>query len=216
MTTPLQMASLICIDWSGFASDDRAPVHEANSRMMESRGRARFTLEEWQLNTKQNAHEFLKELGLLTLHEITNPKLIDEEYRRIFNEVRTEGFMPTMYPAAPAFLECLVGKGKTIHVISSHPEPNLRAEAESYGLDRFITSFTGDVADKAQAMRVIKGRSDALSAYMGDTVSDVRYAKTAGFISVAVADGYHSYERLKAEEPDMLFRTLADLHEHFA
>ncbi|HWO07516.1 MAG TPA: hypothetical protein VNM40_02940 [Candidatus Paceibacterota bacterium] len=43
----LKHAKLLLIDWSEVISDDRLPVYEANSRMMEHHGLRRLPYGEW-------------------------------------------------------------------------------------------------------------------------------------------------------------------------
>ncbi len=44
--------------------------------------------------------------------------------------------------------------------------------------------------------------------YMGDMADDIMAAKLAGVASCAIADGFDSYERLRAEKPDYIFRSM--------
>jgi phosphoglycolate phosphatase-like HAD superfamily hydrolase len=47
--------------------------------------------------------------------------------------------------------------------------------------------------------------------YVGDTCSDIRVGKAAGTLTVAVLTGADDLPTLKAEEPDALLESIADL-----
>ena len=46
---------------------------------------------------------------------------------------------------------------------------------------------------------------------VGDSVSDIRYAKQAGVQSVAVLGGWHSQAKLAKEGPDFMVNTVQEL-----
>lgn len=77
-----------------------------------------------------------------------------------------------------------------------------------------ISRFIGSVKDKATEIANVvanHGMEPSEAVYIGDTVHDVRAAKLAGVISIAVATGYDPMERLMAENPDILVRCLSSL-----
>jgi phosphoglycolate phosphatase len=59
----------------------------------------------------------------------------------------------------------------------------------------------------AEAGHVVEGPRSVF--HVGDTESDVRAARAAGAVAVAVSTGGETHERLAALEPDHLFRSLA-------
>jgi pyrophosphatase PpaX len=63
-----------------------------------------------------------------------------------------------------------------------------------------------------EALRRLRGRPEE-TAYVGDSPFDIRAAKAAGMLAVAVGwGGIHPDERLAQEEPDALVHTAEELH----
>jgi phosphoglycolate phosphatase-like HAD superfamily hydrolase len=84
-------------------------------------------------------------------------------------------------------------------------------------LNGLVNTFIGSVTDKASVIQITLagfGARHTDVCYIGDTVFDIRAAKKAGVMSVAVASGYHTHERLAAEKPDILVRTLTELQQY--
>ncbi len=50
--------------------------------------------------------------------------------------------------------------------------------------------------------------------YIGDAVSDVRYAKKAGVVAVAIPTGLDSEEELRAYAPDIILADLSDIEKY--
>ena len=202
---------ILILDWSGVISDDRRPVYESNMRLLESYGKPRMTFEEWLPRTTLSVREFLANNGITG-----EPEKFFEEYRLIFNKVRTEGIHPVVYADAKENLQKLKKSGKKLIVLSAHPEKNLREEAKEYGVEEYFISFTGNAKDKAQAiieicktMGVVPSPEGAV--YVGDTIYDIQAAKKAKVYSVGITTGYHSKERLLDENPHKVIESLSEL-----
>lgn len=193
---------VFAFDWSGVLSDDRRPVHEANMRLLVHFGLPRMTFEEWLPQTTASAVEFMANHGV----HADRTKLF-ALYTRFFNQANAEGIVPTVYPHAADVLGYAKRKGRINVVLSAHPAENLMREAREYGLDHFLTSITGSSSNKADSLREIVAqlgvKPDAVL-YSGDTIYDIRHAKQAGVCSAGIVGGYHSLERLAAENPDVV------------
>lgn len=208
----LKGIQLVISDWSGVISDDRLPVYEANMRVIESYGKQRVSFDEWLPSTRMRPDELFADHGIIDT--IDN---FYEKYRTFFNQVRTEGIHPVLYPDVIEALDTLSEKGLPIFVVSSHPKENLREEAKEYDIERFIEDFFGSVTDKTEAMLEVCKKTGIVpeqAIYMGDTIYDVHAAKKAGVKSVALTAGYHSKERLTAEGPALVLDSLSALIPH--
>ncbi len=203
---------LFIFDWSGTISDDRIPFHTAFNRVAQELG----------LKLTENLGEFLK----LTTHkrieaelskQLLKPKSPEEIWKlyvKHFSEVKKDGIIPTIYADVPDILEKIKKSGKKIIVVSSHPKKNLIEEAIDYGIADNFDKIIGDVINKTDGM--IKACNEMFvdiknAAYVGDMVGDIRAAKKAKAISVALTRGYHDKKNLLLEKPDYLLEKLSDL-----
>lgn len=201
---------LVTFDWSGVISDDRPPVYESNMRMLEIHGKKRMTFQEWLPRTTMTPIEFMANQGING-----NPEAVWSLYRETYSKVRTEGLHPTVYPDAKESLEKISKSGVPLIVISSHPEEHLEREATEYGLKGYFSSFLGSVKNKADGILracLSVGREPSNTVYIGDTIYDIQAAKEAKAYSAGVASGYHVWERLLKENPDILVNTLTEFH----
>ncbi|MFC3348445.1 HAD family hydrolase [Streptomyces echinoruber] len=109
-------------------------------------------------------------------------------------------------PALPGAREAVAAVreagGRAIVVTAKH-EPNAKLHLEHLGID--ADAVVGDLwaEQKAQALR-----EHGASVYVGDHVGDVRGARTAGALSVAVATGPCSERELRAAGADVVLPDL--------
>jgi len=208
------MPELFIFDWSGVISDDRQPVYEANMRLLEDYGRPRMSFEKWQRKTGLNAVGFLRNCGLEC-----DEKEVLKKYEQYLNEAIEQGglMLPYMYEGVPDVLEHLRRGGKKLAVMSSHPRMNLIQEAKDYGIHSAFKLISGSNKNKGNGLlRVCRslgfsGESSKDSLYLGDTVYDVQAAKQAGVPCAACCWGYHDEQRLRAENPEYVLRSLEEL-----
>jgi phosphoglycolate phosphatase len=100
-------------------------------------------------------------------------------------------------------------------IVTSNSEQNVRNFLDRHGIEGFDTVVAGaSIFGKATRLRrLIKtARTDrAASVYIGDTVPDIRAAREAGTLAVAVAWGFSDPAPLAAEAPDALVDRASDL-----
>ena len=205
----LHNIQLVISDWSGVFSDDRLPVYESNMRVIEKHGKKRVSFDEWLPVTRLTPIELFSDFGVTGDHD-----LLFEEYRQTLNAVRNEGIHPVVYQDAMMTLKGLLKRKLPIVIVSSHPEKNLIAEAEEYGIKNFITTFYGNAKDKTEEILKVAATynlSPGSTLYMGDTIYDIQAAKKAKVHSIGVATGYHVKERLISEKPDVVLDSLFSL-----
>jgi phosphoglycolate phosphatase-like HAD superfamily hydrolase len=187
----------VIFDKSGTLDDDRMPVYLAIKDVMARRGYDVGTLGEWADTTKENIFDWLKERGI---HE--GQQQIYAEYKKEYKKHSDNGHPPVLYPDVPSVLESLMDRGFQLALLSSHPSSLLEAELERYRIREYFSLVKGDSARKSVDLVKMCGEIDICpwhAAYVGDTVYDMRAAKAAGLLPIAVATGYHSRERLGKE-----------------
>ena len=201
---------LAIFDWSGTISDDRQIVYEVNNNIRKRVGIPIVPFEEWLPTTMVNLVEFLQSEGF---------DYPEEEIKELYEEelalAKKKGLMPRVYPDAIETFKYLVGQGFKITVLSAHPTTHLRSEAKIYGLAPFISLFVGNSTNKSKDLKIMTQRLGVTTGkeaiFGGDTIFDIRAAKENGVLSAAFCSGYHTRERLAAENPDLIFNQLADM-----
>jgi phosphoglycolate phosphatase len=207
----MSLPEVLIFDWSGVISDDRLPVYEANMRLYEDHGLKRISFDEWLSQTKLSAGEIFDGKSI----KVDREKVFDE-YKQALAQVKSEGIHPTIYNNAKNTLKELVGMGKKLAIVSSHPRQALEEEARLYSVEKYFDLFVGDSKEKTGTLlemckKLNIAPSPSTVAYTGDTIYDIRAAKGAGVYSIAVTGGYHSRERLEKENPDKLVDGIAEL-----
>jgi phosphoglycolate phosphatase-like HAD superfamily hydrolase len=112
-------------------------------------------------------------------------------------------------------LRSLHEAGCHLAMVTSNSEDNVRNFLERHGIECFDTIVAGtSIFGKATRLRrlVKTAQADrATSIYIGDTVPDVRAAREAGTLAMAVTWGFSDRAPLAAEAPDALLDTASDL-----
>jgi phosphoglycolate phosphatase len=124
-------------------------------------------------------------------------------YRELYPAIAVAA-TPALTGAREAMAAVREGGGRAI-VVTAKYEPNAKLHLEHLGIEP--DAVIGDLwaEQKAEALREYGAR-----VYVGDHVGDVRGARTAGALSVAVATGPCDQEELRAAGADVV---LADLTE---
>jgi len=202
---------ILASDWSGVVSDDRRPVYESNMRVLERYGKDRVPFDEWLRLSKASASELFVSRGV---KEPRGLDYLERLYKDELDSVGRDGIVPTPYDDAFNAFLTLYEREIPITIISSHPEQNLRKEAQRYGLARFIKSMIGGSRDKTESILKVceeMGVNPSEVLYVGDTIFDIKSGKKAGVRTGGISTGYHSRKRLESEEPDYLLDSLSEL-----
>jgi phosphoglycolate phosphatase len=202
-----KMIETFVFDWSGVISDDSKPVYEANMMLLDDHRRERISFEEWRRLSALTAAGFLRNCGVDCDETETY-----ETYKKYFNQLVSDGHKPQVIPGARGALIDLRERDKRLLVLSSHPAANLRQEMQRYFVDDLFESVIGGVVDKSVGLRRIcqgLGVSGNRVLYSGDTIYDMRAGREAGVFCAAVCSGYHSRERLEAENPDFVLGNIS-------
>lgn len=198
----LNNIKLAIFDNSGVLNDDRLPVYEANMRLLEKYDLGRIAFEEWLKLSKASVGDLLTSLGAKVPKEE-----ISKEYERIYTEIttrKTNPVKPKLYSDVPYVLRILrEKKNLKLAIVSTHPKSNLIKELNENNIAGFFDEVSGDPSPKTERLQTICQRfgiSTKESIFVEDTVFGLRSGYKAGVICFAVTTGYHSRERLEAEE----------------
>lgn len=203
--------NLITFDWSGTISDDRLPVYLTNRTLvLKYGGEFSFDFDQWLPVAGATTVDFLKRQGV----DYESKEQVERDFDHYFNLFCDMGFEPEVYSDASQALADLKKEGKTLAVLSAHPDHNLKEEVADYGLDDLFTYIVGSCHNKVKGLEracecLNEGNSSVL--YVGDTVRDIRSAREAGLLTSAVATGYGPRQKLAEKEPDFLAESLTDL-----
>ncbi|MBO1414323.1 HAD family hydrolase, partial [Streptomyces sp. FH025] len=146
-------------------------------------------------------------LGPPLLDEIRNWFPEDEAQRAVnrYRELyRDHAFAPTVpLPGAHAAVEAVRARGGRVAVVTGKYEPNARLHLEHAGLE--ADAVAGDLWAETKGEVL---REYGASIYVGDHLGDIRGARYAQALAVAVATGPYDADELREAGADVV---LADL-----
>jgi phosphoglycolate phosphatase len=118
-------------------------------------------------------------------------------------------------PGIPDALLALQAAGCRLAMVTSNSEENVRSFLVRHGISAFDTIVAGaSIFGKATRLRRLIKNADSdhnTTVYVGDTTPDIRAARDAGTLAVAVAWGFSDPGPLAAEAPDALVENARDL-----
>ncbi|MDE1851844.1 MAG: HAD hydrolase-like protein [Candidatus Micrarchaeota archaeon] len=140
---------------------------------------------------------------------------IQQKYFRFFNSDENLDLV-RFYPNTEKSVEALKGKGLKVAIFSNSGIMSIRRDIPFIGLFDSVVSIE-DVKMKKPSGEGIVLTASRLNvplqrtAYVGDTVVDMRAAKDAGCVSIALTDGMGLKMHLEQENPMLFFHTLSEL-----
>ncbi len=119
------------------------------------------------------------------------------------------------FPGIAEAIHDLHDAGCNLSIVTSNSEENVRNFLVRHGIQEFDTVVAGaSIFGKATRLRRLikaeRARRKA-SVYIGDTVPDIRAAREAGAVAVAVTWGFSDPAPLSAEVPEALVGSTSDL-----
>ena len=117
----------------------------------------------------------------------------------------------------PGIESLLHGIGaKKIAIVSGNAKQVIASKLTAHGLAEKITCIYGglDPGDKTEKISKVCNHFEVdpkLSCMIGDSASDIRYAKRAGVQSIAVTWGWQSRDKLVNEKPDFIVNSVQEL-----
>jgi pyrophosphatase PpaX len=146
-----------------------------------------------------------------------------DELVRVYREHNASVYRQVLaFPGVEAVLAQLQDEGRQLGVVTVKGRATVDVTFEVLPLlHYFETVVTGDDTERHKpdpeplllALERL-GASPSAAAYVGDSPFDIRAAKAAGMVAIAVAwGGIHPLPRLKAERPDYVVQTPRELHD---
>jgi phosphoglycolate phosphatase-like HAD superfamily hydrolase len=216
------MAKKLCIisDWSGVHSKDMHVCYEANKYVMEQLGKQMISYEEWlvTLNIFPRNTDFFRAYGVS--EEEADDKTLKKLYAEGLKKAKERGVLPVLREGSKEFLMRIYEEGMPFAIVSQHPTEGLIEEAERYGIaellpdERYILAGRGNKVEPLTRATRILGGNGRDTYYIGDMTFDVLAAKEAGIGAIAITGGYHSREKLKEAEPDIIVDSFSELEKH--
>ncbi|MER6849575.1 haloacid dehalogenase-like hydrolase [Streptomyces flaveolus] len=117
----------------------------------------------------------------------------------------------TALPGAREAIEAVRAAGGRAVVVTAKYEPSAKLHLEHLGIEP--DAVIGDLWAEQKAVAL---REHGADVYVGDHLGDVRGARTAGALSVAVASGPCSAEELRAAGADVVLTDLTEFPEWLA
>ncbi|MFF4697269.1 HAD family hydrolase [Streptomyces chattanoogensis] len=124
-------------------------------------------------------------------------------YRGLYPEHAIDG-SPAM-PGAREAIAAVQARGGRAIVVTAKFEPNAKLHLAHLGIDADAVIGSLWAEAKAEALR-----EHGAGVYVGDHIGDVRGARAAGALSVAVATGPCTAEELRAAGADVVFDDLTE------
>lgn len=142
-------------------------------------------------------------------------QLVDEFVSRCLGKIAAKKFPPAIFPG----LANVVRELSTSHVlgiVTTNSKQNVQAFLSEHGLQGCFQVIYGVDSPGTKAEKISRAQSQFSGQHeavfmVGDSVSDIRAAREAGALSVAVGWGHQSLERLVMAKPDAIIHQPSEL-----
>ncbi len=199
----------VILDWSGTLVDDFNPVLDATNEIFKHHGKPTFTADEFRDKFYLPFPEFYKEyLPEMQLAEL------DHHYHTAFKTLQN-GI--AALPHSLDFLDYLQSRSLPTFLLSSIHNDHFEAQGGRLGWKHYFKQVYAQALDKRKVILHLLAEHDldpAETIFIGDMTHDIDTARHAGVISCAVLTGYDSLAKLKASNPDLLFRNLREVRDY--
>jgi HAD superfamily hydrolase (TIGR01662 family) len=200
----------VIFDWDGVLLDSLGSSFNVYNRIFANLGVRRLTKDEFLEFQSPNWYEFYRKIGLP--EKLWN--IVDDDWLRFYEDEK-----PDLHPDALRCLATLRDQGFALALVSNGSEGRITEELVRLDMQPYFDSVEFGVKkeylkpspymlEKTLAALAIKPRE---AVYVGDSPADIQAAKSAGVPSIALARGPIQDGRLRAENPDHLFRGLDEM-----
>ena len=200
--------SLIIFDYDGVLIDSLSDAISAVEEFCRSVSHDRVPIK-----------EIIRSIDIMTYSEIArsiglSPEQTERFSSHLFDRFQDIGPSMAFFPGIESLLHQI--SSKNIAIVSGNAKHVISAKLAAHGLAEKITCIFGafEPGDKAEKIRNVCnhfGVDAGLSCMIGDSVSDIRYAKRAGVRSIAATWGWQSRDRLIREKPDFIVNSVQEL-----
>ena len=142
------------------------------------------------------------------------PERLETFSEHIFKRLRQADAHMPFFPGIETLLRRRTPENTAI--ISGNAREVIIAKLGAHNLDKQVASIfgayePGDKTDKIRRACADFNTDPGSTCMIGDSASDIQYAKKAGVQSVAVTWGWQSRERLAKEAPDYIVESVGEL-----
>ncbi|MEM0147784.1 MAG: HAD-IA family hydrolase [Candidatus Micrarchaeaceae archaeon] len=144
----------------------------------------------------------------------------NEEKYSLFLDLFVFIYKPKLQKYSRNTLELLKKRGKKVALFSNGAKWRIRRELTHIKISKYF-----DIIVSAQDIGILKPNPYGLNIiakllsinrsrilYVGDMVDDIITARAAKIDCCAISDGFDTYEMLKAENPQYLFKTMEEFY----
>jgi phosphoglycolate phosphatase-like HAD superfamily hydrolase len=198
----------IIFDWSGTLANDYPVVLHATNEIFKHYGKPTMSDEEFREKFFLPFTEFYdRYLPKVTLEEL------DVLYHQFFNPSQ---HLVHALPYAYEMLQYCQKKGIDTFLLSSIHDEHYRVQSAQLNMAHYFKEAFVRVIDKRLTIQELINKHQLdpqATLFVGDMQHDIEAARAGGVRSCAVLTGYDSLEKLRASEPDLMFRDLSGLLE---
>jgi phosphoglycolate phosphatase len=200
--------ALIIFDYDGVLIDSLSNAISAGEEFCRSVAHDRVPTEETIGSLENMTYpEIARSIGL-------PPEQAERFSSHVFQRFQDIGPSMAFFPEIEPLLHRMAAKN--IAIVSGNVKHVISAKLASHGLAEKITCIFGalEPGDKAEKIRNACrhfGADVGRSCMIGDSVSDIRYAKRAGVQSIAATWGWQWRDRLVKENPDFIVNSVQEL-----
>ena len=185
-------------DWNGTLLDDVDAVMITLNDLLKQHHLPATTKDDYRRDFCFPVKNYYKILGFD--FEQTSYDLLADQFINLYNR---DLVWAKLYKGMPSLLEQLIGKGKTLSVLSAAQQQHLEGLLTQYQLRPFFSNIYG--LENYHAQGKIQRGKELISAaqfppqktiMVGDTDHDFEVASKIGIACILLADGHQTYQRL--------------------
>jgi phosphoglycolate phosphatase len=132
----------------------------------------------------------------------------------VFNRLQERGAATPLFPGVESLFHHLAAR--RIVIISGNSRDVISTKLAAHALDEQVAAIfgahePGDKADKIRRACADFNAKPGRTCMIGDSISDIQYAKNAGVQSIAVTWGWQSRATLAGQQPDHIVESVGEL-----
>jgi phosphoglycolate phosphatase-like HAD superfamily hydrolase len=167
----------------------------------------------------ENFLELAKLKGIPEADVDKNSQALLESYERIFGEKLVKQASDHVLPGVRRLLEELSKTDNFVVLYTGDSAGIVDRVLKATGLGKYFrfAVYGTEAPTRVGMVRLAVGRAESITGkkfsdkdvvIIGDSLRDVNSGKQLGAVTIAVATGFHSEEKLLASKPDYLFKSL--------
>lgn len=198
---PATPTAYLMLDWNGTVVDDLPRAYGATQTALQKvTGKVAIgALDQFRASFRLPLATFFAALGV--------PSAQTGEAVEVWNDEMASR-ATALAPGAHALLTRACELNVHTHIISGARQDAVHADARALGIEALLTSVSGSVHPKRDAIRLLHQTAAPLI-YVGDTEYDMREAAAADAITVGTTYGYRPSERLRQAGARLIIDDLA-------